>query len=602
MARRYLGAVALPLLIALRAGSASAHVPTRVEYKLTVDNADPSGITVEVRITKAPADFRLAMATHAEYDDRYWRYVTDLRGTSARGPVTVTREDNSLWRVIGPKGDVTIRYHVGFPLSPPMQQASWKAHLTPTGGLVGGPHSFLYVVGSERTPVRLTLALPIGWNVATGLARGPVEGEFLAPGAEALLDSPMLVGRFRSWKFEVDGVPHRVAYLDHPGGTPFDSGVFVANVERITRETVHLFGRMPYQEYQFLFEDGTFGGLEHLNSVSIGTQSSNLARDPNILLGQIAHEFFHTWNEVHLRPVSWIGIRHVTPAPTGELWWSEGVTIYFADLMLRRADFPRPDATRVQHLETLISAYVANPSHGMVSAEQTSRAFNLLGATGDYTPNMFSQGELLGDMLDLMIRDASGSRRSLDDVMRSLLRRFTPDHGFTGRDVERAVSEACACNALPFFDKYVRKATPLDFDRWLGVVGLRTVVTWETAVAPDGAPLADLRVSGFVPPGEFQARLQVWFPATVWGRAGLHTGDRLVSWNGAPIHDVQQLRTAVSEMHIGDSARVMVQRDSGKFEADVTVPGYQRPTVHLEERPDATDAQRALRTRWLAGR
>src|ERR1017187_5920085 len=164
MAMRYLGAVALPLLIALRAGSASAHVPTRVEYKLTVDNADPSGITVEVRITKAPADFRLAMATHAEYDDRYWRYVTDLRGTSARGPVTVTREDNSLWRVIGPKGDVTIRYHVGFPLSPPMQQASWKAHLTPTGGLVGGPHSFLYVVGSERTPVRLTPKPPRGWG------------------------------------------------------------------------------------------------------------------------------------------------------------------------------------------------------------------------------------------------------------------------------------------------------------------------------------------------------------------------------------------------------------------------------------------------------
>ena len=83
-------------------------------------------------IHRAPADFRLAMSTHPEYDDQYWRYIVDLRGESARGPVTVTREDGSLWRIAGAAGDVTIRYRVHFPTSTPMQQASWKGHLTST--------------------------------------------------------------------------------------------------------------------------------------------------------------------------------------------------------------------------------------------------------------------------------------------------------------------------------------------------------------------------------------------------------------------------------------------------------------------------------------
>src|SRR4029079_3613877 len=157
-------------------------------------------------------------------------------------------------------------------------------------------------------------------------------------------------------------------------------------------------------------------------------------------------------------------IRHVAPTPTGELWWSEGVTLYFADLVLRRAGFSRHDATREDHLAALIRTYLANPSHARVPPDHTSRAFNLLGATGDYTPSMFTQGEILANLLDLMIRSASGGRRSLDDVMRALTQRFTSERGLAGSDVGRAVAAACACDAGPFFDTYVRSAAPLDFD------------------------------------------------------------------------------------------------------------------------------------------
>ena len=574
--------------------------PTNIEYTLRVDSA-ASEIAVEMLIRSAPTEFRLAMSTHAEYDDQYWRYVLDLRGESAHGAAMVTREDSSLWRVRGAAGDVTLRYRVHFPTSEPMQQASWKAHLTPRGGLVGGPHSFLYVVGAEHAPLRVTLLMPSGWKVATGLDSVAGSHTYTAPSTEVLIDSPIMVGLFRSWRFDIDGVAHDIAYLGAPGGVPFDTALFVANVERIAREAAHMFGRMPYRRFQFLFEDGAYGGLEHLNSVSIGTQSASLARDPNSSLGQIAHEYFHTWNEVHLRPAAWVGVRHVTPAPTGELWFSEGVTLYYADLLLRRAGLHTTDSTRVAHLQRMIGIYYANPSHAMVSPEQTSRAFNLQGATGDFVPSMFMQGELLGVVLDLMTRDGSGGRRSLDDVMRALSARFTSANGFTSADLERAVADACTCDAHGFFETYVRAAASLDFNRWLSVIGLRTAVTWTSARATDGSAAPDLRVSAYVVAGEPHPRLQVWFPATAWARAGLHTGDQLVSWNGVVVNDVPQFRAALQQLRIGDTVRVRVARNSGAFETTVAIVGYDRPAVTVEEVPGATNAQRALRRRWMAG-
>ena len=592
---------ALCLAIGAAGRPTSRPSPSPVEYTLRVDSTDLSGITVAMRIHGAPAGFRLAMVAHPEYDDQYWRYLAGLRGESANGEVRIVREDSSLWRVDAPPGDVTIHYRVRFPTLPVGPRPAWKAYLTPVGGLIGGPHSFLYVVGSENAPSTVTLSMPASWDVATGLTHTGSRA-YSATSVETLADSPILVGQFRQWNFDIDGVLHRIAYLGDPAGVPFDTATFRNGVERLARETVRTMGHTPYRHYDFLFEDAAFGALEHVHSVTIGTTSANLAGDPNAYLAQTAHEFFHTWNLVNVRPANWIGVRRVAPPPTAELWWSEGVTLYFADLLTRRAGLLTTDLTRLVHTEQLMARYLANPSHATVSPEQTSRKSNARWpANGDYTPSMYTQGELLGVVLDLMIRDRTRGRRSLDDVMRTLAQRFTPGHGFTDSDLESIVGEVCDCSARAIFDRSVRGAGAPDVARWLPQLGLRLAVTWAAATAPDGSPLPDTRLSATLVPGDSVLRLQVWFPATAWGKAGLHSGDQLVSWNGARFGDVRQWRAALGALRVGDTVRVAVQHGARAFETTVTVPGYERPTVRIEERPDANDTQRALRKRWLAG-
>ncbi|HKV73888.1 MAG TPA: hypothetical protein VJN95_05180 [Gemmatimonadales bacterium] len=594
-------AVALALMTGTR--RMAAQVARGVDYTLTVDPVAPAGITVDMRIRGAPAEFRVAMVAHTEYDDGYWRYLAGLRGESTRGKVEVTRADSAVWRVRAPAGEVTLHYRIDFPAALPMEQAAWMAHLTPTGGLLGGPHSFLYIVGAERAPVRLAVNLPEGWTILTGLPSAPGAGRFTASGVEELTDSPLLVGRIRSWRFEVHGVPHRIAWLGCAAGTSFDTALFVGRVERMAAEAVRMFGRTTYRNYQFLFEDCTHGGLEHRNSVTIGLQSAELARDPDAYLGQIAHEFVHTWNEVHVRPASWIGVRYLPPAPTGELWWSEGVTLYFADLVLRRAGLPTRDSTRAAHVARLITSYLANPSHALVSPEETSRAFNQPpGATGDYTPSMFTQGELLGIVLDLMIREGSGGRRTLADVMGALVVRFSPRRGFTGQDLERAVSAACACDTAPFFDGYVRAPGALDFARWLAVIGLRPVVSRALVLSADGTPAPDLRVWVDGAAADSVLRLRIWFPDTQWGRAGLHTGDRLDSVNGVAVHTPAQFRHALEQLHVGDTIHVAGAHRAVSFSKAFIVTGYERPAVRLESRPDATPVERLRLAEWTSVR
>src|SRR5438445_3556 len=193
-----------------------------VGYTLRVDAGDLSGFDVELRLRNLRDTFRLAMVAHPEYDDRNWRFVEALRVETPNGAATVSREDSALWRVVAPGGEALVRYRMRLP-APESPRAAWRPFLAATGGLIGGPHAFLYVVGATLAPSHVTLELPPEWQIATGLEPTLDPHTFFAPTVGVLVDSPMLVGRLRSWRFAVDGVPHGVVYWPLPDAAPFDT-------------------------------------------------------------------------------------------------------------------------------------------------------------------------------------------------------------------------------------------------------------------------------------------------------------------------------------------------------------------------------------------
>jgi hypothetical protein len=134
-----------------------------VRYIVHVDSADLSGWDVALHLRNLPDTFRLAMAAHPEYDDRYWRYVTDVR-IDAPGAASIVREDSAVWRVVAHAQPAVVRYRLALP--PPE-----------------GPHSFLYVLGAELAPAHVTLDIPAHWQIATGLVPTADARTFFAPSA-----------------------------------------------------------------------------------------------------------------------------------------------------------------------------------------------------------------------------------------------------------------------------------------------------------------------------------------------------------------------------------------------------------------------------------
>src|SRR5262249_37527221 len=172
----------IALLIATAAPAHPALKP-QIQYTLRVDSTDLSGWTVEMRLRVTSDPIRLAMAAHPEYDDRYWRYV---RGVSVEPVGTVTRVDSAVWEVSAPAGFITVRYRIALPPPEPGLRAAWRPYLTPTGGLIGGPHAFMYLLGAEQMMVSVALELPASWDVATGLNPTTDGHLFFAENAAAL--------------------------------------------------------------------------------------------------------------------------------------------------------------------------------------------------------------------------------------------------------------------------------------------------------------------------------------------------------------------------------------------------------------------------------
>ncbi len=602
--------VHLSLIVALASSGVSGALKPgpAVVYTVTINPADSTTIDVAMVIQNAPsAVTRIAMAVHPEYNDRFWRYIRDLRAEVSGTPVPITTDTDHSWRVATPRGRATVRYRIQLPFESSTNRAVWHTTVRSNGASINSTDIFLYLPDFPRSIVGVAFRIPESWQVRSGLSctvtRIADTQSCVGVDATTLLDSPILLGALRTWSFTVQGVPHRIVYWPLPNATPFDTTEFVSSIERFARQAFALFGKAPYNGYTFLIEDGAWGGLEHVTSVSIGAQSSNLAKDPRSAMGEIAHEYFHTWNLVALNPRGVLLATADPPTHTRELWWSEGVTMYYAETLQRRAGITEGGTTRLQDLEEEIDRFYGNAGNSYLSPERGSWAsidppdLN----TGDYLSNYYTQGRLIAHALDIIIADSTQGRRGIDDVIRLMYDRYAKKRAFTGVEIESAVHDVCQCDLHQFFEDHVRGAKPIDFNALLAPLGLRVVLTIAPVADSAGTRYPDLRITAYDPPAGGRMRVRIMDPRTVWRTAGLHTGMEFVSLKGIPIDSFPDFRRAIRSIRIGEVVPVEVLRNGVPQKLQVTVTGYERTRARIVKVPDATPAQLERRRRWLTG-
>ena len=580
-------------------------VTPRTNYHVAPSPQD-SSIHVWMQIGRAPRSVRLAMAVHPEYDDRFWRYLTDWHVDGMDRRALLTQDRDNIWRVVSHAGGANITYRIQLPHENPAYHPVWHTFIRADGGSINPVDTFLYLPDfpHEHVIIELGFGVPVVWDVAGSKAiamEGRNSTRHFETDASTLLDSPLLYGStLRIWTFSAGGVPHTIAYWPLPNAIPFDTAQFVDGIQKVVNETLKVFGAPAYQHYNFLLEDGAYGALEHANSVTIGMPSSDLAKDPRAYLSELAHEFFHAWNLVRLYPEGRGTLSAEHPAHSTGLWFSEGVTMYYAEALTRRAGFPERGLPRIDLLREELESYYDNPGNVRIAPELASaREVDTTGINGDYEPNYYAQGRLIGTALDLLIRDSTQDRKSLDDLMRTMYSRFALKRGFTSTDLEHASSETCGCDVHSFFERHVRNARPLDFDAVLRSIGYRVLIDTVPAADTAGVPFADARVWAYPPRSGGRMRVMIQDPASVWARAGLHTGMELIAFNGVAIDSFPDFRRALRSVKVGDVVPVEVVRGDAATRIDVKVTGYGHARVRIVDAADVTPLERKRRDAWL---
>jgi predicted metalloprotease with PDZ domain len=221
---------------------------------------------------------------------------------------------------------------------------------------------------------------------------------------------------------------------------------------------------------------------------------------------------------------------------------------------------------------------------------------------GNYEGSTHLQGELIGTLLDIFIRNKTNNKYSIDDVMRKMNERFSGAKGFTAKDVEQAISEVCGCSVQAFFQEYIRGSKSLPFNQYLQLIGLQTRIIWKDAADENGKASPDLRVYAWQDPNSSKIFIGIEEPTSVWTKAGLHTGDQIISVNEHPMTNNRDFYNTIRKAKIGDVINIEVKRNNKLIKASVKISGFQQAVVTINEIKKINNGEKQLQQIWLSAK
>jgi predicted metalloprotease with PDZ domain len=425
--------------------SAAASTPT-VHYRVEIADLHAHLFRVTLTIARPQAVQRVSLPVWIPGSYLVRDFSKNLQGLRARQTARalpagqLSQVDKCTWDIHCKAGQpLRLSYEVY--ANDNSVRTAW---LDANRGFFNGSSLCLQVHGQEKTPHALELVATTaiaGWSAATALPAHQVRasgfGTYLAADYDELMDCPVEMGRFWSGSFVACGVPHRLVVS---GATAsLDAARLLEDTRLICEAHIrfwHGHKKPPHANYLFMLHvvDDGYGGLEHRNSTALICNRKDLPRlgeakmpeGYTTLRGLISHEYFHTWNVKRLRPAEFSSYRYGSENYTQLLWFFEGFTSYYDDLMLRRAGL-LDDAAYLKLLNKTINQVLQTPGRLVQSVAQASfdawvKYYRQDENTPNATVSYYTKGALVALCFDLSLRaESSGDRlATLDDVMRSL--------------------------------------------------------------------------------------------------------------------------------------------------------------------------------------
>ncbi len=449
--------------------SVSMTEPGHHLFRVTLDCTGLNMDTVEFRMPRWMPGYYQIM----DYSKEVRNFTAIARNGNA---IPVYPTDDNAWRIIPGKN---ISFRISYDVNSEKRFVasnfldSTHAYIVPAG-------TFMYLNGHTDIPVNVEVIPFSSWNdIATGLEVSDENGnEFHAPDFDMLYDCPILIGNLDELpSFTVGGIKHRfIAY--NPGN--FDRGAFITSLEKTVKAATDIIGEIPYREYTFIGIGPGAGGIEHLNNTTVSFSGGRLD-NPDAWKGMLkflAHEYFHHYNVKRIRPYELGPFDYSEEARTNLLWMSEGLTVYYEYLIVRRAGFIS-EGELISSIESDINTLENDPGRWYQSLTQSSYNTWSDGPFGNRSPgpdrsiSYYVKGPLVGLILDLKIRNATENNKSLDDVMRLLYTTYYRklQRGFTDAEFQKACEEIAGTSLSNEFE-FVYTTREIDYSTYLSYAGL----------------------------------------------------------------------------------------------------------------------------------
>ena len=130
----------------------------------------------------------------------------------------------------------------------------------------------------------------------------------------------------------VEGKPHE--FVANPAGvfSAERTRTLIGHLAKLAETRGKIFGGLPYRKFVYFYffrpAEASATVLEHQNSY-VALMNAGAQEQPDDMVAQASHEFFHIWNVKRIRPVQMWPYDYARENETPLLWISEGFTTYY---------------------------------------------------------------------------------------------------------------------------------------------------------------------------------------------------------------------------------------------------------------------------------
>ena len=494
MKKIFLAAVCVTALWSCKTAYTSNSNTTKdeVQVNINLNEIKNDKVLVTVSPPKIKTDeisFQLPKTVPGTYsEDNYGKYIENLKAYDNKGnSLTVNQTNENSWSIPNAKKLDKITYWVNDTYDTETGKGFGGGDIfSPSGSnieagknIMLNTHCFVgYFSDYLSVPYKVTVAHPSDlWGATSMTDQDPstTNDLFVTPKYAELVENPIMYSKPNYTTFTIDNMDILIAVYSPTG--KFTAESITPGMKTVMTAQKQFLGPInTTKKYSILLYLSTlnndamgFGALEHPTATTV-VFPEIISKDEleKSMKDVVSHEFFHILTPLTVHSKEIENFDYNAPKMSEHLWMYEGTTEYFANLFQINQGLIDEDDFYNRLTEKTETASKMNDTMSF-----TTMSKNVL--TEPYKSqylNVYAKGTLISMCLDIIIRENSGGKKGILDLMQQLSNEYGASKAFNDEELFAKITELTYPEVGDFIKKHISGTTPIPYETYLSKVGV----------------------------------------------------------------------------------------------------------------------------------